>query len=191
MGRANCGEGFVTAYSHGFGLSYWIFRFANIVGPKAVHGVIPDCVAAYHNASPTGTRRSRRRIDWSAGQVGKVYGRDWMGLTAELDDRRRITIPEKLRKKLQIPAGDEFRIEEQEGVLLLRWETDRTYKVRGGRKWGDEAFLEAGRRLSVSDRIVLDVSALAIYTVEDHPPSPIHRERGRTRTGRKATDHNL
>ncbi len=38
-------EGFVTAYSHGFGLSYWIFRFANIVGSRAVHGVVPDFIS--------------------------------------------------------------------------------------------------------------------------------------------------
>ncbi len=39
------GEGLVTSYSHGMGLAYWIFRFANIVGPRAHQGVVCDFVA--------------------------------------------------------------------------------------------------------------------------------------------------
>jgi len=39
------GEGLVTAYSHGMGLAYWIFRFANIVGPRASQGVVCDFIA--------------------------------------------------------------------------------------------------------------------------------------------------
>lgn len=39
------GEGLVTAYSHGMGLAYWIFRFANIVGARAQQGVVCDFIA--------------------------------------------------------------------------------------------------------------------------------------------------
>jgi UDP-glucose 4-epimerase len=38
-------EGFVSAYSHLFGLKAWIFRFANITGSPATHGIIFD----FHN----------------------------------------------------------------------------------------------------------------------------------------------
>lgn len=36
------GEGLVTAFAHLFDMRAWIFRFANIVGPRATHGVILD-----------------------------------------------------------------------------------------------------------------------------------------------------
>jgi len=35
-------EGLISAYCHTFGFRAWIFRFANIVGPKQTHGVIVD-----------------------------------------------------------------------------------------------------------------------------------------------------
>jgi UDP-glucose 4-epimerase len=38
-------EGLITAYSHGFDLSYWIFRFANVVGPRSSLGVVHDFVS--------------------------------------------------------------------------------------------------------------------------------------------------
>ncbi len=38
-------EGLITAYSEGFDLNYLIFRFANVVGKRSSHGVIPDFVS--------------------------------------------------------------------------------------------------------------------------------------------------
>lgn len=38
-------EGLVTAFSHTFGMQAWIFRFANVVGPRATHGVIFDFIS--------------------------------------------------------------------------------------------------------------------------------------------------
>ena len=38
------GEGFITAYSHYYGLRGTIFRFANIVGRNSTHGVIFDFI---------------------------------------------------------------------------------------------------------------------------------------------------
>lgn len=35
-------EGLISAFCHSFGLRSWIFRFANVVGPGANHGVIYD-----------------------------------------------------------------------------------------------------------------------------------------------------
>jgi UDP-glucose 4-epimerase len=37
-------EALITAYGHNFGVQSWIYRFANIVGSKATHGVILDFV---------------------------------------------------------------------------------------------------------------------------------------------------
>ncbi len=67
-----------------------------------------------------------------------------MASTAEVDDRGRITIPREFRERLQIRPGDEFRVEEDEGVLLLRRKTRATRKIRSSRNWGREAFLDAG-----------------------------------------------
>lgn len=35
-------EGLISAYSHCFGMKSWMFRFANIIGGRATHGVIYD-----------------------------------------------------------------------------------------------------------------------------------------------------
>jgi len=37
-------EGLITAYGHNFGIQSWIYRFGNIVGPNATHGVILDFI---------------------------------------------------------------------------------------------------------------------------------------------------
>jgi len=37
-------EALISAYSHSFGIRSWSFRFANIIGPRSGHGVIPDFV---------------------------------------------------------------------------------------------------------------------------------------------------
>ncbi len=38
------GEGLITAFCHNYGMQAWIYRFANIVGDNATHGVIYDFV---------------------------------------------------------------------------------------------------------------------------------------------------
>jgi len=38
------GEGLITAFCHTFGMQSWIFRFANVVGGRATHGVIFDFI---------------------------------------------------------------------------------------------------------------------------------------------------
>lgn len=37
-------EAYVSAYAHLFGMSAWIFRFPNVVGPRLTHGAIYDFV---------------------------------------------------------------------------------------------------------------------------------------------------
>jgi len=38
------GEGLITAFCHLFNMQVWIFRFANVVGTRATHGVIFDFI---------------------------------------------------------------------------------------------------------------------------------------------------
>lgn len=38
------GEGLITAFCHLFAMQAWVFRFANVVGPRTTHGVIFDLV---------------------------------------------------------------------------------------------------------------------------------------------------
>ena len=42
-------EGMISAFCHIFGLRAWIFRFANIVGTRATHGVIYDFISKLNN----------------------------------------------------------------------------------------------------------------------------------------------
>jgi len=37
-------EALISAYSHSFGMQSWTFRFANIIGSRSGHGVIPDFI---------------------------------------------------------------------------------------------------------------------------------------------------
>ncbi len=37
-------EAFITSYSHTFDMQAWIFRFANIVGPRSRHGITVDFI---------------------------------------------------------------------------------------------------------------------------------------------------
>ncbi|MFH0815931.1 MAG: NAD-dependent epimerase/dehydratase family protein [Methanobacteriota archaeon] len=37
-------EGLITSFSHTFDMQAWIFRFANVIGPRGTHGVIFDFI---------------------------------------------------------------------------------------------------------------------------------------------------
>jgi UDP-glucose 4-epimerase len=37
-------EGLISAYCHSFGFQAWVFRLANVIGPRSTHGVIYDFV---------------------------------------------------------------------------------------------------------------------------------------------------
>ena len=43
------GESLICSYCHMFGLQAWVFRFANVVGPRQTHGVVFDFV---HRLAP-------------------------------------------------------------------------------------------------------------------------------------------
>ncbi len=66
-GAAKLGaEGFVTAYAHSFGLRCWIYRFANVIGPRVTHGVIVDFLEKL--------RRDRTRLEiLGDGRQAKSY----------------------------------------------------------------------------------------------------------------------
>jgi len=44
-------EHFVSSYCHTYGMQAWMFRFANVVGRRSTHGVIPDFVKKLHKNS--------------------------------------------------------------------------------------------------------------------------------------------
>jgi UDP-glucose 4-epimerase len=42
-------EALITSYSHTFDMRSWIFRFANIIGPRSTHGIIVDFIEKLGN----------------------------------------------------------------------------------------------------------------------------------------------
>ena len=42
-------EALITSYSHTFDMQAWIFRFANIVGPRSTHGITVDFIKLKEN----------------------------------------------------------------------------------------------------------------------------------------------
>lgn len=62
-----------------------------------------------------------------------------------MDERGRILIPSKERKKLRLKPNTEFELTEERGLLILKPVVPAPIKVRSGKKkWGEEAFLDAG-----------------------------------------------
>jgi UDP-glucose 4-epimerase len=52
-GAAKLGcEGLISAYCHTFGMQAWIYRFANVIGPRGTHGVLVDFIKKL-KADPT------------------------------------------------------------------------------------------------------------------------------------------
>jgi len=46
-------EGFISAYCHIYGFSAWVFRFANVIGPRLTHGAIYDFIGKLKNNKKT------------------------------------------------------------------------------------------------------------------------------------------
>jgi len=62
-----------------------------------------------------------------------------------MDERGRILIPSEEREKLSLKAGTEFELIEKSGVLLLKPIIPKPIRVQSKKKkWGREAFLDAG-----------------------------------------------
>jgi AbrB family looped-hinge helix DNA binding protein len=62
-----------------------------------------------------------------------------------MDERGRVLIPLDEREKLGLKAGVEFELERDDGVLVLRPIIPEPLRVDASkRKWGREAFLDAG-----------------------------------------------
>ncbi len=62
-----------------------------------------------------------------------------------MDDRGRVLIPLDEREKLGLKAGAEFELVREDGVLVLRPVIPEPLRVDATRrKWGKEAFLDAG-----------------------------------------------
>lgn len=59
-------EGCVSAYSHAYGIQGWIFRFANVVGGRATHGVTLNFIKALK-------KNSKELLIFSDGQQLKPY----------------------------------------------------------------------------------------------------------------------
>jgi len=63
----------------------------------------------------------------------------------KMDERGRILIPSKERKRLNLNPGVEFELTDEKGVLLLKPIIPKPIVVRSKKKvWGKEAFLDAG-----------------------------------------------
>jgi AbrB family looped-hinge helix DNA binding protein len=64
---------------------------------------------------------------------------------AKLDERGRILIPLEEREKLGLKTGTEINITSNDGVLILKPIIPEPIQVDAShRKWGKEAFLNAG-----------------------------------------------
>ncbi|MGQ4834464.1 MAG: AbrB/MazE/SpoVT family DNA-binding domain-containing protein [Candidatus Asgardarchaeia archaeon] len=61
-----------------------------------------------------------------------------------LDDRGRVLIPRKYRLLLRLKPKTRLKIRVAEGAIMLEPEIPKPKTVKSGRKWGKEAFLDAG-----------------------------------------------
>jgi len=61
-----------------------------------------------------------------------------------VDSKGRILIPSKIRKMLNIKRGTKLRIDIEGEKIILKRTLPKVIKVKANRKWGGEAFLDAG-----------------------------------------------
>lgn len=65
-----------------------------------------------------------------------------------LDDRGRITLPQHIRNRLQLNAGDDLDLDLDDGEIHLRPNRPRFEPIQSGRSdWGSETFMDAGEAL--------------------------------------------
>jgi len=77
--------------------------------------------------------------------VGGIFYGDFMGEDIViLDDRGRILIPKKYRKLLKLKPKSRLKIKVIDGIITLDPEIPKPKTIKSGRKWGREAFLDAG-----------------------------------------------
>jgi len=72
--------------------------------------------------------------------VGGLMG----GMVVVMDSKGRVLIPSEVRKLLGLKRGSKLRVRVKEGRIILERPLPETKKIRAGRKWGSEAFLDAG-----------------------------------------------
>ena len=134
-------EGFVSAYAHLFGVKAWIFRFANITGSPATHGIIFD----FYNK----VRKNPKELEvLGDGNQTKSYVTNRMLVDAmELSIRKTINQKQKI---FLYNIGNEDKISVKNITKIFLKENKLTSKVRytGGKiGWkGDVAMM----RLDIS-----------------------------------------
>jgi AbrB family looped-hinge helix DNA binding protein len=61
-----------------------------------------------------------------------------------IDDKGRVLIPSKVRELLNINRSTRLRMRIIRGRIVLEHVLPKVKKVRAGKAWGSEAFLDAG-----------------------------------------------
>jgi len=61
-----------------------------------------------------------------------------------IDDRGRVLIPAEIRKRLRLRPGQRLRIGVSGTSVVLTPVVTKPRRVRANRRWGPEAFLDAG-----------------------------------------------
>ena len=76
--------------------------------------------------------------------VGFLYGVYMGDIIVKIDGRGRVLIPSSIRKLLNLEIGSKLRLKLVGGCIVLEPVVPECFKVVAGRKWGEEAFLDAG-----------------------------------------------
>ena len=61
-----------------------------------------------------------------------------------VDDKGRVLIPADIRRKMNLRTGTKLKIKIERGNIILQPLVPEPTRVRRGREWGKEAFLDAG-----------------------------------------------
>ena len=62
----------------------------------------------------------------------------------KIDSKGRVLIPYKFRKQLGLKQGSELKMRTSKGYIILKPIIPESVKVKANRRWGKEAFLDAG-----------------------------------------------
>ena len=65
-------------------------------------------------------------------------------IVVKIDRKGRILIPYRFRKQLGLKHGSKIKMKTVKGRIVLEPIIPKSIKIRANRKWGEEAFLDAG-----------------------------------------------
>ncbi len=154
-------EGMITAFSHLFGMNYYIYRFANVVGRNTTHGVVLDFMKRLKE-------NSKELTVYGDGNQKKSYIDVGDCVAAMLTIYEKSNAPENL---YNLATKDQMQVSDIAKLVIERFAKGAVIKYTGGKQgWpGDvpDAFLDSSRMSGMGVKLKYNTSKEAVMNLID------------------------